>query len=74
MEIYVMKNTDLSDISMQNLTETEKEHLILKCKDASSKEEAEEIVNSYKSSEDKGYIPVKDVVYGMMENPNNNFR
>lgn len=69
-----MKNIDLTDITMQNLTETEKEHLILKCKDASSEEAAEKIVDSYKSAEDKGYLPLKAVAYGMMDNPNNNFR
>ncbi len=35
------------------LSETEKEHIILKCKDAKSREEMEKIVNSY-AGEDAG--------------------
>lgn len=35
----------------ENLTETEKEHIILRCKDAKSKEEMDKIIDSI-SSED----------------------
>jgi hypothetical protein len=70
MENYVMKNIDLSDITMQNLTETEKEHLILKCKDASSKEEAEKIASSFKADAASDLLMGEAVVYGPLENTN----
>ncbi len=35
----------------ENLTETEKEHIILKCKDARTKDEMDKIIDSFSSSE-----------------------
>ncbi|HKM23070.1 MAG TPA: hypothetical protein VJZ01_13640 [Lachnospiraceae bacterium] len=34
----------------ESLSETEKEHIILKCKDAKSKEEMDRIIDSFSSS------------------------
>ncbi len=49
----VLARTENVRTGYDGLSETEKEHIILKCKDAKSREEMEKIVNSY-AGEDAG--------------------
>ena len=43
-----------------NLTETEREHLIMRCKDAKSKDEMQKIVNSLVDDADVGAIATEE--------------
>ncbi|MCH5343681.1 MAG: hypothetical protein J1E64_06535 [Acetatifactor sp.] len=64
-----LTNNDAAMNGFENLTETEKEHLILRCKDARSKEEVEKIVNSV--APDGGIealVEEASAVYGPLEN------
>lgn len=52
----------------QNLTETQKEHLILKCKDAQSKEEVDKILGSLAPDASKQLLEEMSTLYGPLEN------
>ena len=54
----------------ERLTETEKEHLILRCKDARSREEIQEIVDSLAPGGSVAMLAEEEAVYGPMENTN----
>lgn len=66
-----MSDNEAAMNGFANLTETEKEHLILRCKDARSKEEVQKIVNSL--APDAGVAMLAEeasTVYGPLENTN----
>jgi len=50
------------------LTETEKEHLIMKCKDAQSKQEVDKIVSSLEPDASGQLLEEEATVYGPLEN------
>lgn len=50
------------------LTETEKEHLIMKCKDAQSQQEIDKIVSSLEPDASRQLLEEEATVYGPLEN------
>lgn len=50
------------------LTETEKEHIIMKCKDAQSKQEVDKIISSIEPDASKQLLEEEATVYGPLEN------
>lgn len=50
------------------LTEAEKEHLIMKCKDARSKEEIDKIISSVEPDASRQLLEEEATVYGPLEN------
>ncbi len=57
--------------SFSNLSETEKEHLILRCKDARSEAEVQKILNSVAPDSGAAMLAEEEsTVYGPLENTN----